>query len=294
MKTLRWCVGKEDDLKKLPAFLSTKDDLGLPSQKKARQLLESGKCSVNGLIRTFASTVVHTGDKVVVIQNGSEAAAKTPASIVYEDADIFIIEKPSGLKCEQSSFEKAFSRPCFMVHRLDKETSGLVIVANTLEAAERLHELFLHREVAKKYLAIVDGEMHDRRGSICASLKMQNRIGSSIYWGVAKEGGKPSRTDYEVIISKKSASLVLLTPHTGRTHQLRVHMASIGHPILGDYHYADRFICSLRPNRHLLHAWKLRFVHPLRNILVQCKSNIPNDFQDCALKLFGDNWETKL
>ncbi len=294
MKTLRWCVGEEDDCKKLPAYLSGKSELNLTSQKKARQLLERGKCSVNGVIRTFASATVRAGDKVAVIQDVIEASVKTEVPIIYEDAEVFVIDKPPGLQCEQALFEKALKRPCFMVHRLDKETSGLVIVANTEATAEKLQGLFLHRKVTKKYLAIVDGELTERRGSICASLKLLNRIGSSIYWGVTKEGGKNSRTDYECILSRKTASLVLLTPHTGRTHQLRVHMASIGHPILGDYHYADRFICSLRPNRHLLHAWKLQFTHPLQHATIQCESNIPTDFQDCAARLFGDNWEEKL
>jgi RluA family pseudouridine synthase len=294
MKTLHWCVGKEDDLKKLPAFLCTKEELDLPSQKKARQLLETGRCSVNGLIRTFASAVVHVGDRVSVSQDCTEPQIPTGVPIVYEDADIFVIEKPVGLQCEQAAFEKALKRPCCMVHRLDKETSGLVIVANNSTAAESFHSLFLRREIIKRYLAIVDGQLTDRKGSICAPLKMQNRIGTSMYWGVAKEGGKPSRTDYEVVALKKTASLIVLSPQTGRTHQIRVHMASIGHPVLGDYHYADRFVCSLRPSRHLLHAWKLQFEHPLLKKSIRCKSSIPKDFQDCAIRLFGDNWEEKL
>lgn len=113
----------------------------------------------------------------------------------------------------------------------------------------------------KVYLAIVDGVVLPPKGTIEKPLAIRERKHGEVKWGV-DEGGKMAITDYSVIASSSTASLVRLVPRTGRTHQLRVHMASIGHPILGDLVYSDRFLCPLRPSRQLLHAWKISFIHP--------------------------------
>ncbi|HLB34715.1 MAG: hypothetical protein A3F67_05640 [Verrucomicrobia bacterium RIFCSPHIGHO2_12_FULL_41_10] len=161
-----------------------------------------------------------------------------------------------------------------IVHRLDKETSGCIIVAknNSIHAALAL--CFSERTIKKTYLAIVTGKPRHRKGTITLSigrhptqrLKMTER---------RPPAGREAITHYEVIASTAAHSLIACFPQTGRMHQIRVHLQHLGHPIVGDPIYGKRDSW----NRHLLHAWKLEFAHPRDGRLIVCEAPLPDDFK---------------
>ena len=276
--TERWKVSEQ--AQRLPKALA--DHLHLGSQKQARRLIESGRCSVNGRIRTFASADVQRGDWIEVFPPGPQAA-RYPCSTLYEDGWLMVIDKPSGLLVEQQAIDAAVGKKTILVHRLDKETSGLLILAKNQEAAAVLEGMFRDRTVHKRYLAIVDGKMERRKGVVAWPLKLKKRVHREVYWDVDPKG-KEAVTEFTRLSTGRSATLVELSPRTGRTHQLRVHMARLGHPILGDYQYADQFRSLLRPGRCLLHAWKLDLVHPFDGQPRSWEAPLPEDIRDALVQ----------
>ena len=270
----RWRVNEQ--AQRLPKALA--DHLHLASQKQARRLIESGRCSVNGRIRTFASADLRQGDWIEVFSPGPSHAQR-PCSILYEDAWLLVIDKPAGLLVEQQTIDAAVGKSTVLVHRLDKETSGLLLLAKNEEAAAALKRMFRERTIRKKYLAIVDGKVERQQGVASWPLKFKKRVDREVYWDVDAKG-KEAVTEFTRLRVGKSATLLELSPKTGRTHQLRIHMARLGHPILGDYQYADRFRTHLRPERCLLHAWKLEFVHPFDGQVRKWEAPLPDDMRD--------------
>lgn len=294
MPVERWRVSDEESGARLPEVIYRHAALHLPSCKQARRLIESGRCSVNGRIRKFASVVVAKGDWIEVVP-GEVPKRRPECTIIYEDPWLFVVNKPPGITVEKESMERALKRECFLVHRIDKDTSGLLIVAKDLYMMSFLEQLFRERSLKKEYLAIVDGEVEKKHGIIQRSLKLKARAHGGVYWGVADDhSGKSAYTEFTRIIAKNNASLVYLVPMTGRTHQLRVHMAHLGHPVLGDYQYADHFRCAVRPSRHLLHAWKLSMLHPEFGQEMVWTADVPDDMQQAAKTLFGAEVVKKL
>lgn len=290
----RWRVSEEESGIKLPEVLCRHVSLHLPSRKQARRLIESGCCSVNGKIRKFASTVVREGDLIEIVP-GQRSQQRPECTILYEDEWLFVINKPPGLTVEKENMEHALKKDCFLVHRLDKETSGLLLIAKDSNTASSLELLFRKRALLKEYLAIVDGEVERKHGTIEASLTRKAHSSGKVFWGVTHEPtGKRAYTEFTRVMAKKDASFVYLVPRTGRTHQLRVHMAHLGHPILGDYQYADHFHSTFRPSRLLLHAWKLSLCHPLLGQEMSWTAPLPDDMRGAVKMLFHIDVERKL
>ena len=192
---------------------------------------------------------------------------------LYEDADLLVLCKPAGLLCvpgrgpdkQDCLSARAQQRwpGALIVHRLDQATSGLVLMARHIEAQRRLSHAFAERQVHKRYHAVVrgllsaDGAWHEIDLPIAADWERRPlRV-------IEPVQGKPSRTRWRALAHDTAAQTtrVELEPVTGRTHQLRVHLAALGHPILGDALYADPTTQALAP-RLLLHAAELRFAHP--------------------------------
>jgi len=202
-------------------------------------------------------------------------------NLVYEDNDLIVINKPSGLLCVPglSSPENAFDhvKQCFpealIVHRLDMSTSGLVIFALNPEAQRSLGKFFERRQITKHYTAVVYGYVSSSYGEISSALicDWENRPKQKIDW----LNGKPSLTQFELITrnTETQSSRLLLAPHTGRSHQLRVHMQQIGHPILGDALYGCKKSNALS-DRLQLHATRLQFKHPatLKSLDICCEA----------------------
>lgn len=209
---------------------------------------------------------------------------KTPfLTILYEDEYIMVVDKPSGLLSvpgrEKANYDSILSRiwethpEAMAVHRLDMDTSGLMVVGLKKESISALGKMFMQKEVHKLYYALVDGKI-ESEGKI--ELPIRCDLEKRPLQIVDFEQGKPSTTLYERVDNFKIApfinrdcdngsldlSLVRLTPVTGRSHQLRVHLASIGHAILGDRFYADDNV-QAKSKRLCLHAYHLEFNHPI-------------------------------
>ncbi|HHI93895.1 MAG TPA: RNA pseudouridine synthase [Gammaproteobacteria bacterium] len=204
--------------------------------------------------------------------------------VLYSDDALLVVNKPSGLlsvpgrgkdkqDCLVSRVQMEFS-DALIVHRLDMETSGLMVLARNKMAHRQLSGLFQQRAVQKHYVAIVDGVLQDETGSIDLPLicDWPNRPRQK----VDQQQGKPSRTLFTVLGPGIDAgsTRVKLVPETGRSHQLRVHMQSLGHAILGDRFYASEQALAKSP-RLLLHAALLAFVHPLSAEPLQFVSDVP-------------------
>jgi tRNA pseudouridine32 synthase/23S rRNA pseudouridine746 synthase len=205
--------------------------------------------------------------------------AMTP---IYEDEHLLVLEKPSGLlsvpgrgpekqDCLSKRVQAAYPE-ALIVHRLDQSTSGLLIMARGIEAQRRLSRLFETRQVKKRYIAVVANHPAETQSSQQPDEEGWRIIDGPIAFDwerrplhIIHPDGKPSRSRWRVLQTGESATLIELEPVTGRTHQLRVHMQSIGHPMLGDALYAPPEIEALSP-RLLLHAQELAFPHPFTGV----------------------------
>lgn len=202
------------------------------------------------------------------------APADPGVQALHEDADLLVLRKPSGLLCVPgkgpdkqdclSTRAQEHWPGALIVHRLDQATSGLVLMARHLQAQRRLSQAFAQRQVAKRYQAVVQGQI-----SVADGAWHSIDLPIAADWArrplriIDAEKGKPSLTHWRALAHDTAAGLthVELEPVTGRTHQLRVHLAAVGHPILGDALYADAATQARSP-RLLLHARALAFAHP--------------------------------
>ena len=199
-------------------------------------------------------------------------------TIVYEDEHLLIVNKPSGLLCvpglsdPDNLFDRVLKRypNARVVHRLDMSTSGMVIFALNHPAQKRLGHMFEHKKIQKRYIAELSGQLDHKYGEVASPLICDwvNRPVQKVDW----LKGKLSLTHYRVIEQSASGSRVELTPITGRTHQLRLHMLQIGHPILGDNFYNIEN-SHMQAERLMLHAFQLQFAHPVdaSNMAFECK-----------------------
>jgi tRNA pseudouridine32 synthase/23S rRNA pseudouridine746 synthase len=197
---------------------------------------------------------------------------------IHEDEHLLVLEKPSGLlsvpgrgpdkqDCLSKRVQDIYPE-ALIVHRLDQDTSGLLLMARGIEAQRRLSRLFETRQVKKRYVAVVAGQPLQTQSTATVDENGWRSIDGPILldWErrpihIIHPDGKPSRSRWRALQSSDTATLVELEPVTGRTHQLRVHLLSIGHPMLGDSLYAPPEIKALSP-RLLLHAKELAFSHP--------------------------------
>ena len=213
---------------------------------------------------------------------------KLAPKVVFEDKTILVLDKPAGLVVEAlqdwlKDYLKIKGRGvggrAGMVHRLDKETSGLLVVAKNSQAFENLQKQFKERRVEKQYLALVHGKVRPQQGEITASISRSpfNRKKFGVFLG-----GRQAKTEYRVKKDYPPYTLLELTPLTGRTHQIRVHLKHLGYPIVGDAKYggrktarADRQWCP----RQFLHASRLGFIHPQTGKKVEFSSKLPSDLR---------------
>ena len=225
-------------------------------------------------------------------------AEDIPFDVLMEDDDLLVICKPAGLVVHParghwtgtlvhgllSHDEESFSaladdemRPG-IVHRLDRDTSGAMVVAKTEQARSELARAFAERRVEKTYLTIVVGELPEKTGDILYPIGRHpiNRLKMS----VVHRGGKHAVTRWRVLQSTGSLSLVEVRIETGRTHQIRVHLAHMHHPVFGDHLYGGGRHCGgASARRQMLHAWKLSFPHPRTGLARQYMAPLPEDFE---------------
>jgi len=279
------------------------------SRSRIQTLIRSQNVTLNGS-PARPRDLVRTGDRIRVNEPPPEKIDSRPEDIplkvLYEDDQLIVINKPAGLVVHPGAGQREHTlvnallhhfprlsgiggkeRPG-IVHRLDKETSGCLVVAKTDEAHRHLSTQFAERKVEKVYLALVAGKLRRSAGTI------EEKIGRHPVhrqrMSVAPQRGRPAKTEYRVLNSSAEMSLVECRLHSGRTHQIRVHLHHLGHPVLGDKVYGGKSAKSFP--RQMLHAWKLGFEHPGTREWKKFEAPPPPDFQD-ASNLLGrpfDSW----
>jgi 23S rRNA pseudouridine1911/1915/1917 synthase len=285
----------------LAAFL---DDT---SRSRIEKLIRSGKVSLNGAVLLRKNREVFPDDRVTVETETPEEpvyAPTRPLAKLYEDEWLLVIDKPNGLVVHPGAGEKQETvldifryyypqinamgdteRPG-IVHRLDKDTSGILILAKTEEAQARMQELFQQREMQKTYLALVRGQMRFRNGTI--DLPLARSLKNRARFEVPRDERPDQReaiTEFAVIRAFETFTYVRLTPHTGRTHQLRVHLAHFGNPVLGDILYGNRKDPGFP--RLALHASAIEFVHPFTMNPVMVRCPLPADLRRFLAEQFA-------
>lgn len=271
------------------------------SRSYLQYLIDQGKVLVNGK-KVKRHDVVRRNDRVeAVLKKNKERPwlepEEIPLDILYEDDDLIVINKPSGMvvhpacgnytgtlvhallaHCRSLSKMGDETRPG-IVHRLDKDTSGILLAAKTDAAHSHLAEQFASRNIQKKYLAIVRGKMIQREGIIDAAIGRHPVHRQKMAVADGSMRARQAHTRFRVLEHFKQASYLELEPTTGRTHQLRVHLASIGHPILGDKIYGTG-IPEVEVPRLALHASRLTFRHPRTGSTISLQAPFPRDLQD--------------
>jgi len=266
------------------------------SGKQIKRLIDAGKCTLNGRPERFASRLVGSGDKVTLedsqrVSKPQRIIASDPKSILCSDKDLIAYDKPSGIASDNPALLKKLEMQfgaLILLHRLDKETTGVLLFARNQKTATSIENLFKKRLVNKIYLALIDGVPGRTSGVIENFLGKVHVYDGQTIWGVVvPEKGLIAKTSWQIKMKGKDACLITCYPATGRTHQIRVHLSGLGHPILGDHQYGHSFKCAFRPQRTLLHAAEISFEHPESNQIITIKSPIPSDFTE-AMKYLLD------
>lgn len=258
------------------------------SRGDASRLISDGKVTVNGEPITKSGYKLRLGDKVVIDFNNDdyERIPDIDVPIIYEDDDCIVLNKPIGLLTHskgvfnpeatvasfvRSRLEGMSGERAGIVHRLDRATSGVIICAKTPEALTWLQKQFSSRKVKKTYYAVINGTLDPAHAIIDMPIHRNPKQPQTFRAG---HGGKPAQTEYEIVKSSSSYSLVKLSPRTGRTHQLRVHLEKLGHPIVGDEFYGGQ-----PATRLFLHAESLEITLPNRERKV-FEADLPQEFND--------------
>lgn len=266
------------------------------SRAQVQRLIKSGDVTVNGQVSKAAYQVV-PGDRIqVILPEEPEAAVLPewiPLDMIYEDDCLLAVNKPAGMvvhpayghtsgtlvnavlaRCPQVADVGGLER-AGVVHRLDKDTSGLIIVAKDVSIHAALQRQFKRRQVAKTYLALVEGQVEPREGIIEAPVGRDKQQRKKM---AVVRNGREARTTYRAIECFPEHTLLEVQPHTGRTHQVRVHMKWLGYPLVGDVVYGRRRQRLLR-DRHFLHAARLRFVHPATGEELALEAPLPSELE---------------
>ena len=266
------------------------------SRSQVQRLLRAGRVTVNdGPAK--AAGAVRAGDVIEVLlppRTTLIQAEPLSLAVVYESADIVVVDKPAGQLVHPTSEERTGTLVNAMlwhypeiagvgpegrqgvVHRLDRGTSGLVMFGRTQRGLRSAQEQFREHQVWKTYVALVAGSLRPARGLIDAPVGRHPRDRTRM--AVVRAGGRSARTQYEVLEDFDGYSLLKVHPLTGRTHQIRVHLAAVGHPVAGDPTYG-RGVADLGLSRQFLHATGLRFTDPAVGRAVEVDSPLPGDLQ---------------
>ncbi|HEY2810896.1 MAG TPA: RluA family pseudouridine synthase [Rhabdochlamydiaceae bacterium] len=285
----KWRVSAKEAGMSLLSFLREKNELGV-SVKALKRAVDGKCCAVNGHLETFSSHRLEEGDVVTLRHLPPSRPKKMPLTVLFEDQDLLFVDKPAGLICENRYFAPLIQGRAHLIHRLDKETSGVVMLGKNKEIIEEMIALFRKKQIRKYYLALVDGCIREEKGKMQSGLKKEAKR-QATFREAKGRGAADALTLWKCLGRSQTASLLLCEPITGRTHQLRVHLNGIGHPILGDTHYGKRFRCTLKPLRHFLHAQRIAFVHPKTQSLVDVVAPLPLDFEQ-GLGQLGISWSS--
>lgn len=288
----------EDVDSRLDKFLNKKLKI---NRSQIKKLIETGDILLNGRI-VKAGYSLKEKDIITVSYEDEEKliSENIDFDVVYEDEYLAIISKPQELVVHPGAGNKSgtlvngllykfknLSNPIDedrpgIVHRLDKDTSGLMIIAKKDEAYYRLVEMFKNRDIEKHYLAIVHGNIYE---DFDVNAPIGRDPNNRIKMKVIQENSKMASTSFHILKNFDKFTLLDVTLHTGRTHQIRVHLSYVNHPVVGDETYGIKN--KFKINKQLLHAYKLKFIHPISGKELEITDNFPNRFND-FISLFSE------
>jgi 23S rRNA pseudouridine1911/1915/1917 synthase len=270
------------------------------SRNQAATLIANGRVTIDGR-RERASYRPREGERIMVVipapTSRAVLAEEIPLAIVYEDADVLVVDKPAGMVVHPAPGNwtgtlvnalKGRGSPLAegsaegregIVHRLDKETSGLLLVAKTDRAHRVLGAELQARRIVRRYAALAWGHLAEDRLTVEKPIARDPRDRKRM---AIVSKGRPARTDFTRLARFDSADLLRAHLYTGRTHQIRVHLAAIGHPVVGDDTYGGgggRRLVQLPPRRHFLHAAWLQFRHPVSGKEIDIRSPLPEELR---------------
>jgi 23S rRNA pseudouridine1911/1915/1917 synthase len=279
----------EDEGARLDAFLAGP----LGSRARAQRLIEAGAVRVDGAAVPKRHRVA-TGETVTVEEPAEPGAPVRPVAVAdfavpYQDEHLLVVDKPAGIVVHparghlagtlaQALAGVAAGGPedrAGIVHRLDRDTSGLLVVARSAEAHRRLKAALQDREITREYLALVEGRPPARRGTIDAPIGRDRRVRTRM--STDTDDPRDAVTHFEIERALPSTTLLRVRLETGRTHQIRAHLLAIGHPVAGDPEYGTAGLLGLE--RQFLHAARLAFRHPFTGEPVDVSSGLPEDLR---------------
>jgi RluA family pseudouridine synthase len=282
-KELKFRVGAETALLE---FLLT--CLNNKSRNHVKGVLKRGQVTVDGNVCTSHSHTLNPGQCVAVLLENRRAKAKMPLPIIYEDDDIIVIDKPAGIlsvSTEKGAEVTAFRiindymknqrkhGRIFIVHRLDRDTSGVMLFAKSERTKLKLQENWASMAIEREYIAMVEGRVQEPEGRIASWLRQTKTL--LVYSSQRRDDGKFAVTNYRVIKTADRYSLLKISLETGRKNQIRVHMKDIGFPVAGDVKYG----ASTNPLGRLgLHASALVVKHPTTDEEMRFESGVPESF----------------
>lgn len=303
---MEFLVEADSDVR-LDLFIARRAEL---SRTQAATLIALGNVTVDGR-RERASYRVAEGERVVVHIPAPDkrdiSGEAIPLSIVYEDESLLVVDKPAGMVVHPAPgnwsgtlvnallgrgdrpLPAAADERAGIVHRLDKETSGLLVVAKTERAHRILSSAIAARRVVRRYAVMAWGHLRTDEITIDQPIARDPRDRKRMAIVIK---GRPAKTDFLRLARFDAGDLLRAHLHSGRTHQIRVHLASIGHPVMGDDVYGGgggRRVAGLPPKRHFLHAAWLAFDHPVTGKPIDLRSPLPPDLRAALETVAGDH-----
>jgi 23S rRNA pseudouridine1911/1915/1917 synthase len=291
-----------DKGKRLDSFIA-EQNTGL-SRNRIQKLIKSGNVIIDGVQSLEKSYIMEGKEKLTLRGMNSffddeirYYPQKIDIKIIYEDKYIIAVSKPPGMVVHPAPGNRdntllnavlyyndkiGFDRNirAGIVHRLDKDTSGIILIAKDCLTRERLLLLFKERKIKKTYIALVLGSFKEKAGLISIPISRSRKNRKMMDVSVI---GRQSETEFKVLEAFSACSLLEVCPKTGRTHQIRVHFSHIGHPVIGDKLYGNKesksLASTLGMNRHFLHAAEITFIHPFTGDKIEIRDEIPEDLR---------------
>ncbi len=274
------------------------------SWRQIREAIEKGQVTVEGRVERDPGLDVRTGSTIELdLNRPAQSRARASFEILHEDDDIIVLNKPAGLLSIPSNPEAGSSEDTVlrrvreymqfkrgrkiyvgMLHRLDRDTSGSLAVALSKDAHAAGRDMFKEHLFERHYLALVQGVPDPPHGTIHARISTGYRDGRRKLVDVDAPG-LDAATDYKVRERFRNAALLELRLHTGRQHQIRLHLEKLGHPLIGERVYSGQQATPSTAKRNMLHAWTLAFRHPLTGTQIAVEAPMPADFQKMLRRL---------